>query len=473
MADGVPGQEKTKRIRFEIGKLPQMLCGLLLILLGAFMPKIFNEAEFPVLKYYRLALAEDSIHLITSATLLVTMNITRAIPHYIGAYWVADAVQLSRGKRRIAVFDAALVMILLLMTYRLIESVNNIHYDFGLPAFMMAAIIILYDLLDYNYVSLLKRTLFILTSLMAVQFLDIMPEAAFLPVGRGELSRYIKTAAEILEIRGQINALGLVGFVSLSLISVTVFVLIRDENGLREISSLREANARMRMEAFSSEVQNRTFREMQYLVHDLKSPLSVVRTLEGVMRMEESAQTPEKTEMYDRMEKAVDQMSTRISQLLTMDRKDSFTVGELIHDVMQQISIESYAGYVSSRSEIDGEYLYANQILLSRALVNLIRNAVQAVPEERTPEIVLEAVRADGRIELSVSDNGKGVPKEQQERIWQHGYSGKQSSGLGLAFVKMAVERSGGQIRLKSGRQQGTTITISLPGEGEEQNHDE
>ncbi|MBO4873619.1 MAG: HAMP domain-containing histidine kinase [Lachnospiraceae bacterium] len=453
----------------EAEKLPQLFCGLLLILLGAFMPRIFHESVFPVLKYYRLSLAEESIHLITSAGLLVTMNILRAVPHYVGVYWVADSLNLRRGKKRIALFDAALILILLLLTYRLIEAINQIHYDFGLPAFLMAAIILLYDLLDYNYVSLFKRTLFILTSLMAVQFLDIMPAASFLPVGRGELSRYIKTAATVLEIEQQLNVLALVGFVTLTLISLMLFILIRDENGLREISSLREANARMRMETYASEIQNRTFREMQYLVHDLKSPLSVIRTLEGVLRIQEESETPEKKELFDRMEKATDQMSNRISQLLTPDRKEAFTVRELLHDVMQQISIEAYAPYVSTRSEIDDDVLYANQMLLSRSLVNLIQNAVQAVPEDRTPEIVLGACREDGQIVLSVTDNGIGVTRQQQENIWKHGYSGKNSSGMGLAFVKMAVERSGGQIRMQSRWQEGTEISLVLPGEGKEE----
>ena len=463
----MPEPEKKAELRLEVKKLPQLICGALLILLGAVMPRVFNENVFPVLKYYRLSLAEESVHLITSAALLVTMNILRAIPHYIGVYWAVDAVSLTRGKRRIVFADAALVLIVLLVTYRVVEAINQIHYDFGLPAFLTAAIIILYDLLNYNYVSLFKRTLFIMTALMAVQFLDLMPAASFLPVGRGELSRYIKRAAEVLGIEAQINVLALVGFVALALIALMLFVLIRDENGLREVSSLREANARMRMEAHASEVQNRTFREMQYLVHDLKSPLSVVRTLEGVLRIREEEETPDKAELYDRMEKAVDQMSNRISQLLTMDHKDSFTVGDLLHDVMQQISIEAYAPYVSCRSEADEEYLYANQILLSRALVNLILNAVQAVPDGRTPDILLLAERKDGQIELSVRDNGKGVPKEQQENIWQHGYSEKKSSGLGLAFVKMAVERSGGTISMKSKWQEGTTISILLPEEGD------
>ena len=81
--------------------------------------------------------------------------------------------------------------------------------------------------------------------------------------------------------------------------------------------------------------------------------------------------------------------------------------------------------------------------------------------------ILLRAASGDGQIELSVRDNGKGVPEEQQEIIWHYGYSEKKSSGLGLAFVKMVVERSGGTISMQSKWQEGTTISILLPEEGD------
>ena len=463
----MPDEGKKDGLRIEVGKPLQMISGFFLIVLGAFMPRVFNESVFPVLEQVRLSLTEESIHLIPAATLLVTMNIVRAVPHYIGVYWLSDTVSLSRGKRRIAPFDAALVLILLFLTYQVIEAVNDIHYDFGLPAVLMAGIIILYDLLNYNYVSLFKRTLFILNALFAVQFLDIMPAASFLPVGRGELSRTVKAAAEVMEMESQLNVLAFLGFGILSVITVMLFILIRDENGLREVSSLREANDRMRMEAHASEVQNRTFKEMQYLVHDLKSPLSVVQTLEGVVRMRDEAMLPEEsTESFDRMEKALDQMSSRISQLLTLDSRDSFTSEVLLHDVMAQISIENYAPNVSCENAAPQALIYANQILLSRAVVNLVRNAVQAVPEGREPRVVISARREKDEIVFSVTDNGKGVSPEQQKRIWTHGYSGKGSSGLGLAFVQLAAERSGGRIEMRSKPGTGTTISLILPEEG-------
>lgn len=458
--------DSDKKLRVEPGSLPQLISGMLLMILGIYMPMFFDETVFPVLRHLRLSLVDESLHLLVAALLLVLMNVVRAIPHYIGVYWVVDAFQLKRGNRRIAWVDGILVVGLLLLTYWMIEAVNGIHYDFGLPAVLMTAIIILFDLLEFSYVSLMKRTLFVLTALISMQFLDIMPAASALPVGRGELSRSVKMAAEILGMEDRMNLIAIAGMGILLLMTLGLFFMIRDENKLREMSQLREANTRMQIEARESEIQNRTLKEMQYLVHDLKSPLSVARTLEGVLRLQDQSIDDDKGEIYDRLEKSLDQMSLRISQLLTRDHKESFSVQSLFADVMQQISIENYAPYVTVAESLPETYIYANQMLISRVLVNLIQNAVQAVPKERAPRILLGAERLGTMTELYVQDNGKGVPEEQQSLIWGHGFSGKKSSGLGLSFVKKTVEESGGTIRMKSNRREGTTIWVSLPEEG-------
>ncbi|MBP3729520.1 MAG: HAMP domain-containing histidine kinase [Lachnospiraceae bacterium] len=460
-------EKKPAQFKIVILQKKQLAVGALLIVAGFFMPLLVNQNLIPVMRYFRLAMHEERHLLIASALLLALMNIIRALPHYIGVYWVTDSIQLQYKGKRLANINGLLIVVLLLLTYFLIDVINGIHYDFGLPAIIMTGILVLYDHLQYNYVSLRKRTLLVAVSLMSLQFLDIMPAAGVLPVGRGEISRDIKRAAELLELQEELNLAALIGFSALVLIAVMIFILVRDENRLREASELREANNRIQMEAFELEVQNRTLRETQYLVHDLKSPLSVVQTLEGVLRFQSIESGREETETYDRMEKALDQMSTRISQLLTLDQRDSFTVEELLHDVMAQISIESYAPHVGADTGIPEAVLYANQGLLSRALVNLVRNAVQAVPPERIPRVEVEARREKGCIVLQVTDNGKGVAPGMQEKIWTHGVSGKGSSGLGLAFVKSAVERFGGQVKMESEEGKGTTIALWIPEEEE------
>ena len=456
---------KTAAFSLKIVRKVQFFAGFLLILTGFFMPLILNQNRVPVMDLLRLSLREERFMLIHAALLLTVLNIVRALPHYIGAYWVADSLRVYGGGKRLDAANGALIVLLLLLTYYMIDVIHGIHYDFGLPAIMMTSILVMFDQLQYNYVSLVKRTLFVSLSLIALQFLDIMPAAGILPVGRGELSRDIKRAAEVLELEGELNGVALVGFGAFLLFALLIFILLRDENRLREFSELRETNARIRMQAFETEVQNRTLKETQYLVHDLKSPLSVVQTLEGLVRYQSEEGSEVKPETFDRMEKALDQISARVSQLLTLDQRDSFTVDELLHDVMAQISIESYAPYVTAETLIPQAAIFANQGLLSRAVVNLVINAVQAVPEGKEPKITVEAAAEADMIGIIVSDNGRGVSPEQQESIWHHGVSGKGSSGLGLAFVRTAIERFGGHIKIQSETGKGTKISLWIPKE--------
>ena len=458
--------EEAGAFRIHIFRRWQFFCGLLLIIVGFLIPLFINEVNMRERHYFLLALREESLNLITAALLLVVMNFVRALPHYIGTYWLVDSLDFRFNGRRIGLLNGALVIVVLQLTYHMIDAINGIHYDFGLPAGIMTGIIILYDSLHYNYVSLFKRTLFISVSLMAPQFLDVMPAANPLPVGRGELSHDIKMAAEILEMESELNIMSATGLIVVLLVAVMIFFLVRDENELRQVAELKETNARMQMIAYQNEVQNRALKEAQYLVHDLKSPLSVVQTLEGVLRLETESSLPDSGEIFDRMEKALDQLSTKISQVLAMDKKDSFTVQELFHDVMSQISIEAYASYVETDTDIPDASFYANQVLLSRALVNLVQNAVHAIPEGRQPRIRIGAARQGNQIVLTVTDNGKGVSPEEQAHIWEHGYSGKKSSGLGLAFIQLAVTRSGGRIEVKSDLDKGTEFSLFLPEEG-------
>ena len=460
-------EKKAAILSVTVLNRKQLIAGFLLIVAGFLMPLVVNQELIPVMKYFRLALHDERHWLITSALLLTLMNIVRALPHYIGVFWVADSLRIEHRGKQLQNMNAFLIVLLLVLTYYLIDVINGIHYDFGLPAFMMTAILVLYDHLKYHFVSMTKRTLLVAVSLMSLQFLDIMPAASVLPVGRGEISRSIKMAAEILELERELNVVSALCFIALVLIAVMTFVLIRDENRLREASELREINARMQMEAFELEVQNRALKEMQYLVHDLKSPMSVVQTLEGVLRFQSINNGTEDPETYNRMEKALDQLSTRVSQLLTLDQKDSFTVEELFHDVMAQISIESYAPYVNAETAIPQAVLFANQGLLSRAVVNLVKNAVQAVPPERTPQVDLSARRQDRFVIIQVSDNGKGVSPEMQETMWTHGVSGKGSSGLGLAFVKRVAERFGAYVKIESEQGKGSKIALWIPEEEE------
>lgn len=107
----------------------------------------------------------------------------------------------------------------------------------------------------------------------------------------------------------------------------------------------------------------------------------------------------------------------------------------------------------------------ADRRLLVHALVNLLKNAVEATrgsaPE---PRITLRAAAEGGSIVVEVGDNGPGIPPEALPRIFDLGFSTKGANrGRGLAIVKDSIEAQGGSLRVESRPGQGTVFLILLP----------
>jgi signal transduction histidine kinase len=98
--------------------------------------------------------------------------------------------------------------------------------------------------------------------------------------------------------------------------------------------------------------------------------------------------------------------------------------------------------------------------MIRRALVNLIKNSLEAMPSGAKVEI--NASCADGYINLVVRDSGPGFPAEKLERIDQPYLTSKRTgTGLGLVIVKKIIEEHGGQIRFYNDR--GAVAEIRLP----------
>ena len=106
--------------------------------------------------------------------------------------------------------------------------------------------------------------------------------------------------------------------------------------------------------------------------------------------------------------------------------------------------------------------IQADPDLLHRAVQNLILNALDAMPAGGT--LTLRTQNATGGVRLEVSDTGKGLTKEECERLFTPYYTTKQhGTGLGLAIVQSVVSDHGGRISVESEPERGTTFRIDLP----------
>jgi two-component system, NtrC family, nitrogen regulation sensor histidine kinase NtrY len=102
---------------------------------------------------------------------------------------------------------------------------------------------------------------------------------------------------------------------------------------------------------------------------------------------------------------------------------------------------------------------------LIRIITNLVKNAIQAIPEGQESREIVVAVRQKGdSVRITVKDNGKGIKKQDIERIFEPKFTTKSSGmGLGLGIIKNIIENYKGTITFDTEFAKGTTFTVSLP----------
>lgn len=108
--------------------------------------------------------------------------------------------------------------------------------------------------------------------------------------------------------------------------------------------------------------------------------------------------------------------------------------------------------------------IIADKDQLLRSFNNLLKNAIEAMPDGKEGVIKVVGFKEDKTVQISITDNGNGIPEELRERIFVPNFTTKSSgTGLGLAFVKQALENMGGSISYKTEINFGTTFYITLP----------
>jgi signal transduction histidine kinase len=211
--------------------------------------------------------------------------------------------------------------------------------------------------------------------------------------------------------------------------------------------------------------------------HELQTPLT---TLAGYGEaLADSVADPARVrEIAAVIRRQSARMSALVRDLLDLSRLESegFTP-ELavveIEPLVRELS-ESWAGEAREKglafeTAVEADLgVRADRQLLYQALENLVENAIRYVPRDR--RVRIEARRVPAGIELSVADNGDGIPREDQARIFERFYRVEKGrarasggTGLGLAIVKHVAEAHGGRVDLESAPGRGATFRITLP----------
>lgn len=234
-----------------------------------------------------------------------------------------------------------------------------------------------------------------------------------------------------------------------------------------EIGSVAEA-LRKAQGALERRVRQATVGLMaQRIGHDMRQNLGAIRIRADVLRRRLPAGDAESEKGVAAIVKEVERGAEYISDLLMVGRERPphlrpWDLNDLVRDVMSRSAARPGVKVSSELAEglppcpIDeGE--------ARRALANVVANAHEALPEGGG-EVRVSTARSDGRVEVSVSDTGCGIPAEKKEKIFEDFFSTKSTgTGLGMGIVKRVMERHGGLVRLESELGKGTRVVLSFP----------
>jgi signal transduction histidine kinase len=204
--------------------------------------------------------------------------------------------------------------------------------------------------------------------------------------------------------------------------------------------------------------------------HDLRHPLTTILAY-AEFQAEGNLDDSQRKAMYDEIRASVNQMAELISSILEFSKGQEalqFAHGDVVkalertlHSVRMRPEFKGIQIDVAHEGATDGWFDFKK---LDRAFQNLLQNACEAAPAE-SGKVQIFARRVDGHLEVSVTDNGAGIPESIREDIFEpfvtHGKL--EGTGLGLAVVQKIVRDHGGEVTIEATGKSGTTFKVTLP----------
>jgi two-component system, sporulation sensor kinase E len=200
--------------------------------------------------------------------------------------------------------------------------------------------------------------------------------------------------------------------------------------------------------------------------HDVRNPLQAIRTAAYILRDAEGAKRQEMSELIDRNVVAADRVIGNLRDLTVVPTLNlaEADVTKILREAVAQAVLHEGVKLTTHYGDLPPVKVDGGQ--LSRVFENLVKNAVEAMPEGGKLEV--STGMADRYIEVKVSDTGVGIPEEKLEEIFRPFYTTKEKgTGLGLVGVKHILEGHGGVIKVESTVGKGTTFTVQIPRKSE------
>lgn len=216
------------------------------------------------------------------------------------------------------------------------------------------------------------------------------------------------------------------------------------------------------------------------VTHEMRTPITSIRALSEIINDNEDLKTEERAKFLDTIVEETKRMERLINQVLDLEKIESGKLeipfstihlndvaNESVRKVKQLISEKGIALSTNLHGKLP--LVKGNRDRLVQVILNLMSNAIKFC-DNSNGEITITTSTRNGSVELSVSDNGPGVPKDSQKLIFEAFYQAKnqtlkkpEGSGLGLTICKKIIDKHEGSIWIENGAESGAVVAFSLP----------
>jgi signal transduction histidine kinase len=226
---------------------------------------------------------------------------------------------------------------------------------------------------------------------------------------------------------------------------------------------------------------------LRLLSHDMRSPQASILALVEIERARTEPVLARS--LLERIERYAQRALTLADDFVQLARAESqayvlepLNLTELVIDASDEVWPQAHAKRITLHTEsggdaVDDPWICADRSLMTRALVNILNNAVKYSPADTrivcgfaSESPANRTGSAARRVSCTIRDQGYGIPKEQQAGLFERFRRFHESerpevggAGLGMAFIKTVVTRHGGSVEVVSAPGEGTAFTIWLP----------
>jgi len=218
------------------------------------------------------------------------------------------------------------------------------------------------------------------------------------------------------------------------------------------------------------------WREMaKQIAHEIKNPLTPMKLSIQFLQKSWFDKVEDTKDFENRLNSVSETLIEQINTLsaiasefsafakMPKTRKEEVDIVKKLNTVTQLFKNTKNVDISLNLNKIKKLNIIADKEQISRVFINLIKNAIQAIPEERKGKIKVSLKKTDTKAIIIIEDNGSGIPDDKKERLFEPSFTTKTTGmGIGLAIVRNIVTSVGGDIWFESKQNKGTKFFVEF-----------